>query len=122
MTLWALVALLGGLGAVTRFLIDRLVGTTWGRSFPFGTVAINILGSGAAGVVLGVTAYESTSPTFTLLMLTGFLGGFTTASTLSYEVVELLEERRYMRASFATFGTLILSVGAAALGVALGSM
>ncbi len=122
MTLWALVALLGGLGAVTRFLIDRLIGTTWGRSFPFGTAAINIVGSGVAGVVLGVTAYESTSPTFTLLMLTGFLGGFTTASTLSYEVVELLEERRYMRASFATFGTLILSVGAAALGVALGSM
>ena len=122
MTLWALVALLGGLGAVTRFLIDRLIGTTWGRSFPFGTAAINIFGSGVAGVVLGVTAYESTSPTFTLLMLTGFLGGFTTASTLSYEVVELLEERRYMRASFATCGTLILSVGAAALGVALGSM
>ena len=122
MTMWALVALLGGLGAVARFLIDRLIGASWGRSFPFGTVVINIVGSGLAGIVLGVPAYESTSPTFTLLMLTGFLGGFTTASTLSYEVVELLEERRYMRASFATFGTLILSVGAAALGVALGSM
>jgi CrcB protein len=122
MTLWALVALLGGLGAVARFFIDRLISASWGRSFPFGTVVINIVGSGLAGIVLGVTAYESTSPTFTLLMLTGFLGGFTTASTLSYEVVELLEKRNYMRASFATFGTLILSVGAAALGVALGSM
>lgn len=122
MTLWALVALLGGVGAASRYLIDRAIGTTWGRSFPFGTVAINIFGSGVAGVVLGVSAYESISPTFTLLMLTGFLGGFTTASTLSYEVVELLENHRYMRASFATFGTLIFSVGAGALGVVLGSM
>jgi fluoride exporter len=110
------------MGAGARYLIDRLISGRFGRSIPFGTMTINVLGSLFAGVVIGTTAYEAHSPTTVALLLTGFLGGFTTASTLSLEIVELLETRRIAKASLVTFGTMLLAIAAAGLGVVIGRL
>ena len=120
MTLWGLVALLGGVGAVCRYLVDRMVSGMWGRSVPLGTMVVNITGSAFAGYFLGSTSYLSHTPTLVALVLTGFLGGYTTASTLSFEIVELLHERRIVSAAVATFGTMILSIGFGTLGLLIG--
>ena len=117
-----LVSLLGGIGATCRYLLDRAIGSRFGKSLPWGTMAVNISGSLLAGIVVGATTYETLSPTATALVLTGLLGGFTTASTISYEVAELIGQRRYGGASLVAFGTMILAIGAAFVGLALGSL
>lgn len=122
MTLWALVALLGGAGAVCRYLCDRAVSSRWTTALPLGTMVVNIAGSAAAGFLLGITAYQANHPTVVVLVLVGFLGGYTTASTLSFEIVELLQERKIMKAGIATVGTMVLSVGFGAIGLLLGQL
>jgi fluoride exporter len=116
------VSLLGGLGAGSRYLLDRLLSGRFGRRLPYGTMAVNVLGSFVAGIVVGATAFEARSPTTNALLLTGFLGGFTTASTLALEIVELLDDRRFARATIATLVTMLLAIAAAALGVGMGRL
>jgi CrcB protein len=82
-----LVALGGAAGSVLRYLVSVLAVSVLGAAFPWGTLAVNILGSAAIGVAAG-TGLEG-SPR--LLLVTGFLGGFTTFSAFSLETGVLLE-------------------------------
>jgi CrcB protein len=122
MSLPLLISLLGGFGACCRYLLDRIIGSRMGKDFPYGTMAVNVLGSFGAGIVVGATAYQTLAPTVVALLLTGFLGGFTTASTISYEVVEMLGQRRLLGASVVALGTMILAIAAGFLGLALGAV
>ena len=83
-------------------------------------MVINIAGSGLAGLLLGYTAYQQRSPTLSVLLLTGFLGGFTTASTIAYEAARLVEARRITAVVGILLGTMVSAVAAGALGLALG--
>ena len=75
----------GGFGSVLRFLIGKLLNNTE-NGIPYGTFAANILGSLFIGIILGYTAKNETlSQNHTLLLATGFCGGFTTFSTFAYE-------------------------------------
>ncbi|MFN3990568.1 MAG: fluoride efflux transporter CrcB [Erythrobacter sp.] len=91
----ALVALGGAAGSVLRYHLGRLAAHLAGpaNTFPWGTLGINILGSLAMGALLGWLA-RSTTPgqaeTLRLLVGVGLLGGFTTFSTFSAELVTLL--------------------------------
>ena len=84
---WAGVALLGGVGAVLRFLVDRTIASRIARSFPFGTLVVNLSGSFALGVLVGTSA----SHRIALLLGTGFTGGYTTFSTWMVETERLGE-------------------------------
>ena len=114
------VMLLGGLGAMCRYLGDLGLSAIFGRRLPWGTMAINIGGSGLGGLVLGLTAYENRSPTAAILLLTGFLGGFTTASTLAYEAARLAEVGRRSAVVVIITGSMVAALAAGALGLAAG--
>ena len=75
----------GGLGSVLRFIVGKWLNNTE-NTFPFGTFAANILGSLLIGCILGYAAKNQTlTENHTLLLATGFCGGFTTFSTFAYE-------------------------------------
>jgi len=75
----------GGFGSVLRFLIGKWLNNSE-NGIPYGTFAANILGSLLIGFILGYAAKsEALSQNHTLLLATGFCGGFTTFSTFAYE-------------------------------------
>lgn len=112
-----LVALVGGLGAATRFVVDGLIRGRWTRVFPLATVLINVSGSAIIGLLSGAVAYHSLSPTAYLIAAVGFCGGYTTFSTAMVETVRLIQSGDYRRAVVNALGSLLLALGAAVLGV-----
>jgi CrcB protein len=115
-------AVLGGLGAVARYLVDHSIAKRIGRRLPWGTMTINVVGSGFAGILVGASYYANLSTTTKALLLTGLLGGFTTASTFSFEVAELLRERRYAAGFTVAVGTMGAAVLAGIIGLGIGSL
>ncbi|MHC9293143.1 fluoride efflux transporter CrcB [Mycobacterium sp. LTG2003] len=113
---WTGVALLGGAGAVCRFLVDRAVSKRLTRGFPFGTLVVNVSGA----VLLGFLAGLALSPHTALLVGTGFVGSYTTFSTWMLETQRLTEERRVGPAAANIIVSVVLGLTAAWLGVWLG--
>lgn len=80
-----LVFLGGGFGSVLRYIIGKYLNNAE-NGIPYGTFVTNILGSLLIGLILGFAAKNDTlSQNQTLLLATGFCGGFTTFSTFAYE-------------------------------------
>lgn len=100
-------------------MLDGVIRTKFGRSFPWGTFIINVSGSLLLGLLAGLALHHHASAPVKLILGTGFCGGYTTFSTASFETVRLLEERRYRVAFLNTMGTLLLTCLGAALGLAL---
>ena len=75
----------GGFVSVLRFMLSKWLNNT-ANGIPYGTFTANIIGSLLIGIILGLVAKNSTlSQSQTLLLATGFCGGFTTFSTFAYE-------------------------------------
>ncbi|WP_041436013.1 fluoride efflux transporter CrcB [Thermomicrobium roseum] len=110
-----IVALGGGLGAILRYLV-----TSWVQHrvdfFPWGTVVVNLVGSFLIGIVLEMTLRGFLSSQARLLLGVGILGGFTTFSSLSWEMLTLLEEGDILPAFLYGFGSLVIGVFCAWLG------
>ncbi|PPJ46495.1 fluoride efflux transporter CrcB [Rhizobium sp. KAs_5_22] len=104
-----LVALGGAVGSVCRYLVGVGALRLMGPSFPWGTLAVNVAGSFAIGI-LGelIVVRFGASAELRLLLITGFLGGFTTFSAFALDAVTLFERG----ASFAAATYLALSIGA----------
>ena len=111
----------GGVGAVLRHLLDSAVSRRYGAEIPWGIIVVNVIGSFAAGILLGATTYEVISPTTAAVILVGLLGGFTTASTLAYDTARLVTDRRLLAALGVQGGTLILALAAGIVGLILGA-
>ena len=112
-----LLALAGGSGALVRFIVDGLIRTKLGRTFPWGTLIINVSGSFVLGFITGLVLYRQAPVAVKLIFGTGFCGGYTTFSTANFETVRLIEERRIKQAAFNSIGTLGLTLLGAALGL-----
>jgi CrcB protein len=78
----------GAVGAAARYGIGLLLARLLAAPFPWGTWAVNLLGCLLIGVAAGTLA-EANLPTLRLLVVTGFLGAFTTFSTFSYDTLHL---------------------------------
>ena len=76
-----LIAVLGGLGAATRFVVDGSVKARWTRVFPLATLLINVSGSLLIGLLNGAYLYHGLGPKWLAVAATGFCGGDTTFST-----------------------------------------
>ncbi|SDR38915.1 fluoride efflux transporter CrcB [Pseudovibrio sp. Tun.PSC04-5.I4] len=115
-----LVAIGGGVGAVCRHLISMAGLRLLGSGFPWGTVAVNILGSLFMGIFIEVLAQRlNGSSELRYLIATGFLGGFTTFSTFSLDVAVLWERGELVTAAAYVLMSLILSVSALFIGLYL---
>ena len=110
----------GGLGAVCRFVLDGAIGSRSGSGYPLGTLVINISGSLILGLLTGLTLAHLLPDTVRLVLGTGFLGGYTTFSTASFETVRLVQERRIPAALLYGLGTLLATTAVAGLGLLIG--
>ena len=122
MILALLVALAGGVGAVARFVLDGVVRSRVALLVPAGTVVVNVSGSLLLGFVTGVVMVGAEPADVRIVLGTGFLGGYTTFSTAMIETVRLLQQRRWVAAAVNGVGMLLLGLGAAVLGVFLGTL
>ncbi len=113
-------ALAGGLGAATRFVLDGLLRARIRTVGSVGTVVVNVSGAFCLGVVAGMVAVRVVPAELLLVGGTGFLGGYTTFSTASFETVRLIQQRRTRLALVMLMVQLTLSLVAAAGGYALG--
>lgn len=116
------VAVAGGLGAVSRLVLDGVLRSRIAVGFPLGTTVINLSGSLLLGLVTGLALAHGLPAEWRAILGTGFLGGYTTFSTASYETVRLAQQRRYRAAVFNGFGMMLLALAAAALGLWLGQL
>ena len=115
---WAGVVVLGGVGAVLRFLVDGAVSARAGRSFPHGTLVVNLSGA----FVLGLLAGLALGPDTALLAGTATVGAYTTFSTWVFESQRLGEDRQ-VRPLLANLGvSLVAGLAVAALGRWIGTL
>lgn len=110
--LWGGVVLLGGAGAVLRFLVDRAVARRVAPPFPFGTLTVNLTGA----VLLGLLSGLALSHQVALLAGTAFVGSYTTFSTWMLETQRLGEERQVWPAVANIVVSVVLGVLAAMAG------
>jgi CrcB protein len=112
-----LIALLGGLGAATRFVVDGVVRARWPRTLPVGTIVVNVSGSLLIGLLVGARLHHGFGPWWFAAATVGFCGGYTTFSTAMAETVRLVQDEDLWRAAVNAVGSLLLCVAAVAVGM-----
>lgn len=109
----------GGFGSALRFLIGRSLNSSI-TGIPYGTFAANIIGSLLIGVILGLAAKNNAlTENHTLLLATGFCGGFTTFSTFAYENHVFLKSGDFTSFALYTIGSFVVGFLAVFLGLFL---
>lgn len=115
-----LVASAGAFGALARYLVVEWTSRRWTGRFPLATFLINISGAFALGLLLTVGGHAAAPSPLHLILGTGFLGGYTTFSTLSFETHSLARRGHILHAWANALGTLVAGLVAVAAGMALG--
>ena len=115
----------GGFGAILRYLINNIannyINIESEQSFPFGTFIANIFGSLAIGFVVGLFENEIfTNEQLKLFIIVGLLGGFTTFSSFSLEIVDMTHSGNYVTAIVYILSSIIIAIIFTLLGMKLG--
>lgn len=118
-----LIAVAGGFGALSRYGLAGLIQRWTDSTFPWGTAVVNVVGCFLFGLLwVAIEERFVLSPDTRAIVLTGFMGAFTTFSTYMFETQQLLEDSQYL----AAFGNLGLQNGlglaAVVLGLTIGKM
>ena len=109
------------LGANARYLVNRWLAQWLGTGFPWGTFAVNVIGSFCVGLLMQVgIATPLLSPTLRLALTTGVMGGFTTYSTFNYETIRYVQDGAWRLAVGNVALTLAACLAAGFAGIALG--
>ncbi len=112
--IFACVALGGALGAISRHVVSHWMNSLLGHGFPWGTFTVNIVGSFMMGLIIELGALKfSIGPELRAIIITGFLGAFTTFSTFSLDVATLYERGNFALA--ALYVTVSVFIGISAL-------
>lgn len=94
------ISIFGALGCLSRYYLSGWVYELFGRAFPYGTFAVNIVGAFLIGLIMEFSLRSAlVSPQLRIGLTIGFLGGLTTFSTFSYETFRLLEDGELLIAS-----------------------
>lgn len=115
--LW--IAIGSALGGMARYASSRALTLRFGETFPWGTLAVNVIGSLVIGFVAALSGRDSRvmiSPNARQFMMVGLCGGFTTFSSFSLQTLELIRNRDFAEAG----GNILLSVAACMAAVAIG--
>jgi len=115
------VAIGGALGTLARYLVGVGLAKLLPGKMPWGTLAVNVLGAFAIGLVMTIFALrEELDSPVRLALTVGVLGGFTTYSAFAFEVVSLVQGRELTTAAIYLGLLFPLSLGGCVLGIALG--
>ena len=115
-----LIFLGGGIGSVLRYLANIFVRNSTGNDFPYGVMLINILGSFFIGLTYAlVKKSEISTDHITAFVMVGLLGGFTTFSAFSLDVVTLVNDGKAPAALIYVLASVVLSILAAAFAIIL---
>lgn len=116
-----MVALGGALGAVARYGVSGWVHNYFPSAFPWGTLTVNALGSFVLGFsAILLSKYFSEMDMVRLLLITGFLGAFTTFSTFSYQSIFLIQQGKLLMAGTNIVANVMVCCVLAGIGVWLG--
>jgi CrcB protein len=108
----------GALGALCRYWLGTAVHTMWPTKIPYGTLFINVSGSIVLGILYVLVSERQILPMqWRPLVMVGFLGAFTTFSTFSVEVVNLMDNGHQFHAAMYFLLSTVLAIGGAALGI-----
>jgi len=119
--IWAAVAGGGALGATARYGVSVLAARLLGPAFPWGTLAVNVIGCFAMGLVVHWLAGREPNPmALRAFLAVGVLGGFTTFSAFALDVVTLYRDKAFTVAAAYLLASVILSVGGLLAGLAAG--
>ena len=114
------VGLAGAIGAVSRYLLGRFVAERVSSQFPLGTLLINLTGAFLIGLLFSLAGHKVISTSEQVILATGFLGGYTTFSTMSWEGVQLARGGKTLGSLLYLGGSLALGLVCAALGLVVG--
>jgi len=115
------IALGGALGALSRFWVSDLIYQTYGRSFPWGTLAVNLLGSFLIGFLYILLDNRFNDyPELRAILMVGFLGAFTTFSTFSLDSFLLIESGYWFKALINILSNVFACLFAVWLGFLIG--
>lgn len=123
--LW--IAIGGALGSVGRYWLNGIVSARFGETFPMGTIAVNVAGSFAIGVLAALTIAEgrmgAEARGFTThFLMIGVCGGFTTFSSFSLQTLNLVRDREWFYAGGNILVSVLVCLVATWLGYLLGSV
>lgn len=113
----------GGVGSVLRYFMSGWMYALFGSDFPYGTFAVNVIGSFV--IALFLTAAEDrflVSPEVRTFVAIGVLGGFTTFSTFTYETLGLFRDGSVLLGATNIFGSITVALFAAWLGILVGKL
>ena len=112
----------GAVGTAARYLVSVALANALGPALPYGTFAVNVVGSFLLGVIMQTSLGDAAliSPATRLVLGTGVMGGFTTYSAFSYETVRFVESGNWGTAGLYVAATVVACLGAGALGVGVG--
>lgn len=114
------IALFGALGCLCRYLLSGLVYRVFGSGFPYGTLAVNLVGAFLIGVIMEFSIRSAlVSPTLRVAIAIGFLGGLTTFSTFSFETFRLIEEGALLIAFLNVLVSVVACLACTWMGIAV---
>ncbi len=119
MTKLLLIAAGGALGALLRYAVSGMAYRVLGASFPWGTLAANLLGCFLIGLLWALSERAPFSPHSTAFVFTGILGAFTTFSTFSLETVNLLRDGQWLLGLANITASNLLGLGCVLIGFVL---
>lgn len=122
--LLAAVAVGSALGGLARYGLSGAVARSFGETFPWGTLVVNVLGSLLIGVVASVTGPDGrllASPATRVFWMVGVFGGFTTFSSFSLSTLALAQDGEWLRAAANVALSVALCLGGVWLGTVLGA-
>lgn len=104
----------GGIGSLARHFSTLAAKGLFGEAFPYGTLFVNVLGSFLIGAIMQTAAQKANiAPSMQALLVTGFLGGFTTFSAFSFDVYKLADSGQAVTAALYVAASVFLSLLAA---------
>ena len=110
----------GGIGALARYVLGAAIAARIGGRFPLGTLVINVTGSFLIGLLMALfTERLQPHPNLRLLLVVGFLGGYTTFSTFEYETFRAVQDGGKWIGLLNVVGSVVLGYIAVWIGAAI---
>ena len=118
-----LIACAGAIGTVGRVVLSGWINRLSGEKFPWGTLTVNLLGCLLFGFLFALAEEKQLiTPRLRLVLLSGFLGAFTTFSTFSYETIVLIQEGDILKAGINVLGNCMLCLTLCFIGLQIAKM